>query len=103
MWGTGELQVGSRPTILHRITASDGSTRYEVLDFRHEEGGQAAEYADAYAAAHALKRAVGGAALSRALSEHRYTHLFPNGSSLEWPAKAAPIAQAAVARRTQAA
>lgn len=102
MWGTGEVQVGARPTILQRVSGVEGDVRYEVIDFRHEPGGHVLVYENAYAAASALKRTVGGAALSRALSELRYAHLFPNGSSLEWPAQPTPM-EVRVTRRIRAA
>jgi hypothetical protein len=102
VWRDGELMRNLRPTLLRRINDQTWGMFYEIVDFREDPGGEVTQYRDPMQAARSLRERVGGAALSRAVSELRYSHLFPSGSSLEWqaqPIAIEPAAAAVAARR----
>lgn len=86
MWRDGEIIRNLRPTLLRRVGDAHWGMFYEIVDYREDLSGEVTQFRDPLQAARSLRERVGGAALARALSALRYSHLFPAGSSLEWEA-----------------
>ena len=79
-------KIDPLPTTINR-SLRDGKYAYFITDHRSKPNGITMIYSDPWIAARTFVECVGWVALSTALSENRYQHLFPLGSTLEWHAR----------------